>query len=45
MNELRDMMQTLVGAMTAQQLLQQYLQSPQPQQAKDQYSNGGDNQH
>ncbi|GFS41489.1 hypothetical protein Acr_00g0074640 [Actinidia rufa] len=45
MDELRDMMQTLVGAMTAQQqLLQQHLQPPQPQQPRDQYSDGGENQ-
>ena len=45
MDELRDMMQTLVGAMAAQQqLLQQHLQPPQPQQARDQYSGGGENQ-
>ncbi|GFY85818.1 hypothetical protein Acr_04g0005560 [Actinidia rufa] len=45
MDELRDMMQTLVGAMTAQQqLLQQHLQPQQPQQPRDQYSDGGENQ-
>ncbi|GFY97793.1 hypothetical protein Acr_12g0003340 [Actinidia rufa] len=45
MDELRDMMQTLVEAMAAQQqLLQQYLQPPQPQQPRDQYSDGGENQ-
>ncbi|XP_057502685.1 uncharacterized protein LOC130786392 [Actinidia eriantha] len=45
MDELRDMMQTLVGAMTAQQqLLQQHLQPPQPQQPREQYSDGGENQ-
>ncbi|GFS41563.1 hypothetical protein Acr_00g0075120 [Actinidia rufa] len=45
MDELRDMMQTLVGAMaTQQQLLQQHLQPPQPQQSRDQYSDGGENQ-
>ncbi|GFS30371.1 hypothetical protein Acr_00g0011520 [Actinidia rufa] len=45
MDELRDMMQTLVGAMAAQQqLLQQHLQPPQPQQPRDQYSDGGENQ-
>ncbi|GFZ15864.1 hypothetical protein Acr_25g0002730 [Actinidia rufa] len=45
MDELRDMMQTLVGAMaTQQQLLQQHLQPPQPQQPRDQYSDGGENQ-
>ncbi|GFS30827.1 hypothetical protein Acr_00g0014390 [Actinidia rufa] len=45
MDELRNMMQTLVGAMTAQQqLLQQHLQPPQPQQPRDQYSDGGENQ-
>ncbi|XP_057511765.1 uncharacterized protein LOC130793917 [Actinidia eriantha] len=45
MDELRDMMQTLVGAMAAQQqLVQQYLQPPQPQHPRDQYSDGGENQ-
>ncbi|GFS32073.1 hypothetical protein Acr_00g0020670 [Actinidia rufa] len=45
MDELKDMMQTLVGAMaTQQQLLQQHLQPPQPQQPRDQYSDGGENQ-
>ncbi|GFY95312.1 hypothetical protein Acr_10g0006970 [Actinidia rufa] len=45
MDELREIMQTLVGAMTAQQqLLQQHLQPPQPQQPRDQYSDGGENQ-
>ncbi|GFZ17079.1 hypothetical protein Acr_26g0003490 [Actinidia rufa] len=45
MDELRDMMQTLVGAMaTQQQLLQQHLQPSQPQQPRDQYSDGGENQ-
>ncbi|GFY97792.1 hypothetical protein Acr_12g0003330 [Actinidia rufa] len=44
-DELRDMMQTLVGAMaTQQQLLQQHLQPPQPQQPRDQYSDGEENQ-
>ena len=44
-NELRDMMQTLVRAVaTKQQLLQQHLQSLQPQQARDQHSDGGENQ-
>ncbi|GFY80698.1 hypothetical protein Acr_01g0005070 [Actinidia rufa] len=45
MDELRDMMQTLVGAMATQkQLLQQHLQPPQPQQPRDQYSDDGENQ-
>ncbi|GFZ11694.1 hypothetical protein Acr_23g0000790 [Actinidia rufa] len=51
MDKLRDMMQTLVGAMAAQQqLLQQHLQPPQPpqppqpQQPRDQYSDDGENQ-
>ena len=46
MNELNDMMRILVGAMAAQQqLLQQHLQPPQPQQAMDQHSDRGENQH
>ncbi|GFZ00933.1 hypothetical protein Acr_14g0005680 [Actinidia rufa] len=44
MNELRDMVQALVGAMAAQQqLFQQYMQPPQPPQGRDQYSGGGEN--
>ena len=44
MNELRDMVQALVGAMAAQQqLFQQHIQPPQPPQVRDQYSGGGEN--
>ena len=46
MNKLRDILQTSMGVMASQQqLLQQDLQSSQLQQAKDQYSSGGENQH
>ena len=46
MNELRDMVQALVGAMAAQQqLFQQHMQPPQPPQARDQYSGGGESRH
>ena len=46
MNELRDIMRRLVGAMVVQQqLLEQHLQPLQPQQARDQYLDGGENQH
>ena len=46
MNKLRDILQTSMGVMASQQqLLQQQLQSSQLQQAKDQYSSGGENQH
>ena len=45
MNELCDMMQTLIGAMNAQQqLLQQHLQPLLPQQSHDQYFGGEDQQ-
>ena len=44
MDELREMMLTLVGAMHAQQqLLQQFFQHPQ-QQSANQHSGGGENQ-
>ncbi|XP_057469656.1 uncharacterized protein LOC130758731 [Actinidia eriantha] len=45
MTELRDMVQMLVGAVTAQQeLLQQHFQPPEPQQTRELESNRGETQ-